>query len=66
MIPQSYSNSIFFNEEEMKELEGSNLHLLTNKLKQQIEQDYQRIFPQLFTKYAVELFYMINYWSFLL
>lgn len=51
MIPQEYSQSIFFNTEEMHELEGSNLHLLTEKLKHQIKVDYNHIFPKLFLEF---------------
>lgn len=51
VLPKVYTQSIFFNEEELNELKGSNLYYLTEKLKQQIRDDYNKLFTEVCEKF---------------
>lgn len=42
-MPAKYSSSIFFTEEELRVSEGSSLNILTEQLKERVENDYRRL-----------------------
>lgn len=43
LLPREYTQSIFFNEEQLNELKGSNLFLVTSKLKEQLNEDLEAL-----------------------
>jgi len=54
MIPKDYTNTIFWNDQELLELQGSNLYPISQTLKQQVQEDYIKLlglfhaFPDVF------------------
>ncbi|CAG8587421.1 17165_t:CDS:2 [Dentiscutata heterogama] len=51
LLPTSYTASIFFSDEELEICSGSSLYHLTQKLKQQIRDDYIQLLTKLFSKH---------------
>ncbi|KAF0430334.1 SET domain-containing protein [Gigaspora margarita] len=51
LLPTSYTASIFFSDEEIEICSGSSLYHLTQKLKQQIRDDYNQLNNNLFSKH---------------
>eukprot|EP00762_Andalucia_godoyi_P008590 ANDGO_04574.mRNA.1 [Fructose-bisphosphate aldolase]-lysine N-methyltransferase len=51
-FPAEYDTSIYFSEEQLEELKGSNLLPLTLARKQQLQQNYDEVFPFLLEKFA--------------
>ncbi|MCJ1414078.1 hypothetical protein MMC32_000403 [Xylographa parallela] len=47
-LPTSYSSSIFFTENELKVCAGTSLYIVTQQLKQQIEEDYAGLVARIF------------------
>ena len=47
VLPESYSSSIFFTDEELEVCAGTSLYTITKQLKQQIEDDYRELLGRL-------------------
>ncbi|XWW98461.1 hypothetical protein V2A60_006461 [Cordyceps javanica] len=54
-MPQSYSASIFFSDEELQVCQGSSLYTLTTQLEQRVRDDYRNLLVQLLSQHQ-ELF----------
>jgi histone-lysine N-methyltransferase SETD3 len=50
-MPQSYSASIFFTDDELQVCEGSSLYTLTSQLKQRVHDDYRQLLVQLLSQH---------------
>ncbi|PFH56075.1 hypothetical protein XA68_17116 [Ophiocordyceps unilateralis] len=50
-IPQSYSASIFFTDDELRVCEGSSLFTLTSQLEQRVQDDYRRLHVRLLSQH---------------
>lgn len=55
LLPETYDTPLFWSDDELIELKGTNIYNLTNMMKQQIENDYYTIQLPVFEKYWYQL-----------
>jgi hypothetical protein len=48
--PQTYGNTLYFSQADLDQLKGSNLAQIAVNLLQQVQEDYQALFPKMLTK----------------